>query len=84
MTFNLSNKDNYLWNAMITVLSANFTQVSATETECWCKLNCETRPKTKACVKQNGIRWCQQCNKQMQYAEIECDLLKDYELKQIM
>ena len=27
MTFNLSNKDNYLWNAMINVLSANFSQV---------------------------------------------------------
>ena len=26
--------DNYLWNAMITVLSANFAQVSATQTEC--------------------------------------------------
>ena len=63
MTFNLSNKDNYLWNAMITVLSANFVQVSATQTECWCKMNCETHPKTKACAKQNGIRWCQQCNK---------------------
>ena len=63
MTFNLSNKDNYLWNAIITVLSANFAQVSATQTECWYKLNCETHPKTKACAKQNGIRWCQQCNK---------------------
>ena len=63
MTFSLSNKDNYLWNAMITVLSANFAQVSATQTECWCKMNCETHPKTKACAKQNGIRWCQQCNK---------------------
>ena len=63
MTFNFSNKDNYLWNVMIVVLSANFTQVSATQTECWCKMNCETHPKTKACAKQNGIRWCQQCNK---------------------
>ena len=63
MTFNLSNKDNYLWNAMIAVLSANFAQVSTTQTECWCKMNCETHPKTKACAKQNGIRWCQQCNK---------------------
>ena len=34
MTFNLSNKDNYLLNTMITVLSANFARVSATETEC--------------------------------------------------
>ena len=63
MTFSLSNKDNYLWNAMITILSANFARVRATQTECWCKINCETHPKTKACVKQNGIRWCQQCNK---------------------
>ena len=63
MTFSLSNKDNYLWNAMITVLSANFAQVSATQTECWCKMNGETHPKTKVCAKWNGIRWCQQCNK---------------------
>ena len=34
MTFNLSNKDDNLWNAMITVPSANFAQVSATQTEC--------------------------------------------------
>ena len=27
MTFNLRNKDNYLWNAIINVLSANFSQV---------------------------------------------------------
>ena len=60
---NLSNKINYLWNAMIAVLSANFAQVNVTQTECWCKMNCETHPKTKACAKQNGIRWIQQCNK---------------------
>ena len=63
MTFNISNKDNYLWNVMITVLSANFAQVSATQTECWCKMNYTTHPKTKVCAKQNSIRWCQQCNK---------------------
>ena len=63
MTFNLSNKDNSLWNAMITILSANFAQVSATQTECWYKLNCETHPKTKTCAKQNGIKWCQRSNK---------------------
>ena len=34
MTFNLSNKDNYLWYTMITVLSTNFAQVNATQTEC--------------------------------------------------
>ena len=34
MTFNLSNKDNYLWYIMITVLSDNFARVSATQTEC--------------------------------------------------
>ena len=34
MTFNLSNKDNYLWHTIITSLSANFAQVSATQTEC--------------------------------------------------
>ena len=27
ITFNLSNKNNYPWNDMITVLSANFAQV---------------------------------------------------------
>ena len=63
MTFNLSNKDNYLWNAMITVLNANFAQVSATQTEWWCKLNCETHSKTKGCAKQKGIKWYQRCNK---------------------
>ena len=63
MTFSINNEYNYLWNAMITVLSANFAQVSETQTEWWCKMNCETHPKTKVCAKQNGIRWCQQCNK---------------------
>ena len=33
ITFNLSNKDNHLLNEMITVFSAKFTQVSATQTE---------------------------------------------------
>ena len=42
MTFNLSDKDNNLWNDMIFVLNANFAQVSATQTECWCKLNYQT------------------------------------------
>ena len=46
ITFNLSNKDKNLWNDMITVLSANFAQVSATQTEFWCKLNYQTDPKT--------------------------------------
>ena len=31
---------------MITVLSANFAQVSATQTEFWCKLNYQIEPKT--------------------------------------
>ena len=43
VTFNLRIKDNQLWNDMI---SANFAQVSATQTECWCKLNYQTQPKT--------------------------------------
>ena len=30
----LSNKDSYIWYTMTTVLSANFAQVSATQTEC--------------------------------------------------
>ena len=33
ITFSLSNKDNHLRNDMITVLSANFAQFSATQTE---------------------------------------------------
>ena len=44
--FNLSNKDNHLWNDMITVLSANLTQVSATQTKFWCKSNDQVEPKT--------------------------------------
>ena len=32
ITFNLSDKDNHLYNDMITVLSVNFAQVSATQT----------------------------------------------------
>ena len=63
MTFNLRNNYNYLWDAMITVLKANFSKVSATQTECWCKMNCETQPKTKAYAKRNDKRLCQQCNK---------------------
>ena len=34
MTFNVINKDNHLSNNMIIVLSANFTLVRATQTEC--------------------------------------------------
>ena len=33
ITFNLSSKDNHLWNDLITFLSGNFAQVSATHTE---------------------------------------------------
>ena len=46
ITFNLSNKNNHQWNDIITVLSANFAQVSATQTEFWCKLNYQIEPKT--------------------------------------
>ena len=42
ITFNLNNKDNHLWNGMITVFNASFAQVSATQTEFWCKL-CEAK-----------------------------------------
>ena len=31
---------------MITVLSANFAQLNATQTELWCKLNYQIEPKT--------------------------------------
>ena len=34
MTFNIINKDNHLSNNRIIVLSANFTLVRATQTEC--------------------------------------------------
>ena len=44
MTFNLRNKDNYLWNAMITVLNANFAQASATQTEWTVKRPQKQRP----------------------------------------
>ena len=33
------------------------------------------------CAKQNGIRWCQQCNKPGTIGRVECDLLKCYELR---
>ena len=33
INFDLSQKDNHLWNGMITVLNDNFAQVSATQTE---------------------------------------------------
>ena len=46
ITFNLSIKDNHLWNDMITVLSAKFAQVSVTQTVFWCKLNYQIEPKT--------------------------------------
>ena len=46
ITFSLSNKDNHLWNDMITVLSANFAQFSATQTEFWCKLNYQIESNT--------------------------------------
>ena len=45
ITFNLSNKDSHLWNDMIAVLSANFAQVSGTQTDFWCKLNYQIEPK---------------------------------------
>ena len=46
ITFNLSNKDSHLWNDVITVLSANFAQVSSTQTEFWLKLNYQIELKT--------------------------------------
>ena len=46
ITFNLSNKDKYLWNDMIILLSANFAQVSTTQTEFWCNSNYQIEPKT--------------------------------------
>ena len=46
MNLNFCNKDNHLWNDMISVLSTNFALVSAIQTECWCKLNYKTQPET--------------------------------------
>ena len=67
---------------MITVLNANFAQVGATQTECLCKLNCQTQTKQKkACTKQNDIRRWQQCHKSGKIGRIETYLLKGYELK---
>ena len=80
ITFNLSNNGNHLWNDMITVLSANFSQVSSTPTEFWCKLNHQFERKTNK-GKQNDIRWCQQCNKPGEIGRIEHNLLKGYELR---
>ena len=67
ITFNLSNQGNHLWNDIITVLSANFAQVSATQ--------------IRASSKENGIRWCQQFNKPGPIGRIERDWLKGYELR---
>ena len=80
ITFDLRNKDNHLWNDMITFLSANFPQVSATQTEFWCKWTINLCQKQiRAYAKQNGIWWCQQCNKPGAIGRIEHDLLKGYE-----
>ena len=60
----------------MTVLRANFAQVSVTQTEFWCKLKYQIEPKTN-----NGIKWFQQCNKPGGIGRIERDLLKGYELR---
>ena len=41
-----NNKDSHIWNDMIIVPSANPEQISATQTEFWCKLNYQFEPKT--------------------------------------
>ena len=82
MTFNLSNKDNHLWNDMITVLNANFAQASATHIECLCKWTVKLSQKQiRASAKQSGIRWCEQTNKAVAIDRIERDLLKGYKLR---
>ena len=64
MNFNLSNKGNHLWNDMITVLSANFAQIGATQTECWCKLNHGAQPKiNKDMCETDRHKVMQECNK---------------------
>ena len=35
----------------------------------------------RASAKQNGIRWCQQCNKPSAIDRTKCDMLKGYELR---
>ena len=40
-----------------------------------------SKKQISASAKQNGIRWCQKCNKRSTIGRIECDLLKGYELK---
>ena len=72
ITFNLSNKDNHLWNGMIIVLSAIFAQVSATQTGFWCKLNLRQK-QIRESAKQKGIKWCLQCNKPDVIGRIECE-----------
>ena len=82
MTFNLSNKNNHLWNDMITVLNANFAQVSTTQIECMCKMNCQTQPKTnigKCEEKRHKVMPTMQQTKRNN--RIERDLLKGYKLR---
>ena len=45
MNFNVRDKDNQLWNGMITALGANFALVNAAQTESWRKLKYETQLK---------------------------------------
>ena len=67
---------------MIIVFSANFAQVSATQTKFWYKLNYQMIQKQiKALGKQNALRWCHQCNKPGAAGRTERDLLKGYELR---
>ena len=67
---------------MITVLSANFALVTATQTEFWCNLNYQIEQKQiRASATQNIISWCQQCNKPGTVGKTECDLLKGYKLR---
>ena len=82
ITFSFSNKDNHLWNDMITVLSANFAQLRATQAEFWCIWTIKLSQKQiRASEKQNGIRWCQQCNKPGATGEQSVTCSWGYELK---
>ena len=78
INFNLSNKDNHLWNDMINVLNTNFAKVKLNNDLNWIIKLSQKQIRTSA--KENSIRWCQQCNKPGAIGRIESDLLKGYEL----
>ena len=60
-------------------LQANNEQVKQNSNVNWTiKLS---QKQIRASAKQNGIRWCQQCNKPGAIGRTECGLLKGYEMR---